>query len=1267
MANQSDIQLRIQAAVDGLQDIGKLMSELDNLGQDSSEASAEVERLSEEMSAIGQQQKLVTQINKVAAVVDDAGTAMREAVDKADGLQAAYENSANGADSLRLATQRAAQEADDAKAAHVAQTQTLTQLQTSYKGAQTATTAARQAWRDAAQRVRDLKSEIGRSANATDEQRQALSRASGAVEQAKDAYDAQAQSLSSLRDELQQQREATDEAKEEWQSASASAAQLTAELKPVERELKQQEKALNKARAAADKATAGHEAQAQKLTRLQQDAHAAGVDIDNLADEEQRLARQSRELEDDVTSLASGLRETAAAARESGEAAERSESRFKKAGASLKQWAAGAAAATVAGAGLAVGWATRYTAQQAEMAQQLDITSRSLGISTQALQGYQYAFQRAGIDADKTGNIFKDTADKIGDAYQNGGGEAQDALDALGIKAEELIELAPDEMMLRLADAMKDLPQAAQVNLLESLADDATRLQPLLANNAAELRALMEEASEVGLIMSPEQIANLQATNAAIERLQGRLQGVGNRLLGELSPAVNQVSADLEQALAENTDLLDDLATAIGGVIRASGEWVTSFIQQRDQIVSSMQTIIDTAQFLGNTIKGVFQSVNTSLSVAKTYWASYKAGALSATEFVAKGLNKIRLVSDEAFSTLSAKASSARESVKELASDTWDYAKSVVQSGKDAANAFDNSETSAEKAAAAAAKARAEEEAAALAAKRRAEEEEKAAKQAADAAAKRQKALENAATSLGTSLGELSSGIADSEQEALDAFATLAASGELSAAQLATAFEKAQDKIKSDKGIAALKGQVDGLVNDGVTGADALATKWKSAGARLAKDMGTTLEEIRTGVTEAERSAIDAFTKIASTGELSAKELSRAYVGAKEQISSDEGIKAFGAVLDGLVKDGVTGARTLKAQWIEAQEATAKAARDTGDKAQQASADTAQTVEASVTRSAQTIAQLMSNALHETEEQMRSLSDAAYQAFATDWGIDTQAEGIEGMQDRIADLDHEIGDLRDNLATRLDSTGFTAWMTDLATTSRQTEIAFLEQKIAVESLTDQIEAGRAPASALSQDMDDLSRRFDLLDESDLSGLESSIQSVRSQVESLSDSVSDTLASLRSELASLQGDSAQVEALRYQQQQAELQEALNAARALGDAQTISAAQESLRLAERAHDLRLEDIRAQSEQEKQQALADEAERQRNVQEAEVTQRENNRDAQNRTSQLTQSVQAQRRVAVDLNIAGQQVTLNGVDESEADAFLDRLTQASRTTARR
>ncbi|WP_348686794.1 hypothetical protein, partial [uncultured Cobetia sp.] len=536
---------------------------------------------------------------------------------------------------------------------------------------------------------------------------------------------------------FQQATTATGKAQKEWDKAADKVRVLEQEIEASGQASVAQQNRLNEARAVAARAGAAYEQQAAQAAQLGQSLTDAGINTGNLSEEQLRLAREAREAQNALNGLGSS-------AAQAGDQAERSESRFRKAGASLQQWAAGAAAAAVAGVGLAVGWATRYTAQQAEMAQQLDITSRSLGISTQALQGYQYAFQRAGIDADKTADIFKDTADKIGDAYQNGGGEAQDALEALGIKAEELIELAPDEMMLRLADAMQDLPQAAQVNLLESLADDATRLQPLLADNAAELRALMAEADQVGLIMSPEQIANLQATNAAIERLQGRLQGVGNRLLGELSPAVNQVSADLEQALAENTDLLDDLATAIGGVIRASGEWVTSFIQQRDQIVSSMQTIIDTAQFLGNTIKGVFQSVNTSLSVAKTYWASYKAGALSATEFVAKGLNKVRLVSDEAFSTLSAKASSARESVKELASDTWDYAKSVVQSGKDAANAFDNSETAAEKAAAAAAKARAEEEAAALAAKRRAEEEEKAAKQAADAAAKRQKALENA-------------------------------------------------------------------------------------------------------------------------------------------------------------------------------------------------------------------------------------------------------------------------------------------------------------------------------------------------------------------------------------------------------------------------------------------------------------------------------------------------------------------------------------------
>ncbi len=69
---------------------------------------------------------------------------------------------------------------------------------------------------------------------------------------------------------------------------------------------------------------------------------------------------------------------------------------------------------------------------------------------------------------------------------------------------------------------------------------------------------------------------------------------------------------------------------------------------------------------------------------------------------------------------------------------------------------------------------------------------------------------------------------------------------------------------------------------------------------------------------------------------------------------------------------------------------------------------------------------------------------------------------------------------------------------------------------------------------------------------------------------------------------------------------------------------------------------------------------------VQAGEVTQRENNAAAQGRTTQLTTSLQAQRRVAVDLNIGNQQVTLNGVDESEADALLATLSRASRTAIR-
>lgn len=57
--NQSDIQLRIIAAIDGLVDISKLITEVDKLGGQTTESSVEVEKLVSDLDKLRQQDQLI--------------------------------------------------------------------------------------------------------------------------------------------------------------------------------------------------------------------------------------------------------------------------------------------------------------------------------------------------------------------------------------------------------------------------------------------------------------------------------------------------------------------------------------------------------------------------------------------------------------------------------------------------------------------------------------------------------------------------------------------------------------------------------------------------------------------------------------------------------------------------------------------------------------------------------------------------------------------------------------------------------------------------------------------------------------------------------------------------------------------------------------------------------------------------------------------------------------------------------------------------------
>ncbi|WFM72964.1 hypothetical protein [Halomonas sp. CKK8] len=878
--NQNDIQLRISAAVDGLQDIGKLLGELDEVGADTTSASADVEKLNEAMSSLSQQRKLIDALEQTRGKVSEAERAMNEAVGEAERLRSVYDDSAQGVEAQRRAAEQAAVTAEQASQAYQQQRRELQALQTQYKGVQESTTGARQAWRDAAQRVKDLEQAIEASGGATEEQARQLNEARGAADQARQSYQQQAGTLSTLRDELTQQRTAVDSAKQSWEDYRDESRDLNRDLKESERAFARQGKELDRAETAADKASTSFQRQGKALDELSTDAREAGINVDNLADEQQRLDVESQQLEGSVDQLKGSLREY----RQQVDQTDGSLKRFGKSLASgVVSFGKWAAAGVAAGAALSVGLLTRYTAAQGELAQQIDNTSDAIDVNAQRLQELQYGFSRVGIDADKTGDLLKDVADKIGDAYTNGGGEAKDAIDALGLSLDELITLSPDQQLLAIANALDSLPQASQVNVMESLANDASLLLPLLRDNAAGLRELTDEANQVGAILSPEDIENLKATNAAIDRLQGRLQGLRNRLLGEVSPAVNELAGSFDDLLKDNPGLIDDMAQVFRGLIQTTQRWMEYVISNSTQVGQSLQGLIDTAQFLGNSFVAAFRGIQTVAAGVLTVVAGVIAGIMSRIELVASGLNRLGLVSDETMRGIEARSASARQAVRDLAAQTVDYGRQTLEAGKDAVTAFDNS---------------------GKAAKRSAEETKKAADQ--------QKEVSATAVASAISIAKAAADNAQRQKKLRD---------EIRATELEIA--KYQQRLKDDlsgeyaQKVQALEGKLSGLRIE-LAGVTREANNNARAMQDAADAIGMTLEELRTGVSDSAAEAIEGFETLARSGELTGEQLQDAFQATWENLDSPEAREAFLDNIREMVDDGVEGAGQWLAAWQEA-------------------------------------------------------------------------------------------------------------------------------------------------------------------------------------------------------------------------------------------------------------------------------------------------------------------------------------------------------------
>lgn len=231
------------------------------------------------------------------------------------------------------------------------------------------------------------------------------------------------------------------------------------------------------------------------------------------------------------------------------------------------------------------------TIKTLELAGSLSAASAAFNVSSQAIQSWDAAAQSAGLEAGKVTDIFKDVSDKIGDLSTTGGGEAKDLFDELNLKVKEFVGLRPDEALLKVGAALdkSGLSKSQKIFLLEGLADDASRLLPVLEDNAKNLKELAEYSSRVGAILSPGQLDTLGKANNELTRIKTAMIGLSNEAGVAGAEFINAFGSDISEAIAGATNWAVMLESELGNV---SGVWEESLAQmsttQADYLASSV-------------------------------------------------------------------------------------------------------------------------------------------------------------------------------------------------------------------------------------------------------------------------------------------------------------------------------------------------------------------------------------------------------------------------------------------------------------------------------------------------------------------------------------------------------------------------------------------------------------------------------------------------------------------------------------------------------
>lgn len=285
------------------------------------------------------------------------------------------------------------------------------------------------------------------------------------------------------------------------------------------------------------------------------------------------------------------------------------------------------------GLGLAGGAIFGLASSTAQLGDDVAKTADKLGIGTDELQELRYAAERSGVATSAFDNSLEKMTKNIGLAME-GTGAQKDALDALGLSADDLANMLPEEALGLIADRMQGVATQAEKAALANdiFGRSGIGMLNMLQDGSSGLRDLRDDARRTGYVLSEVAARDAEVFQDTLLDTQLIMKGLKNTVGAELMPVVTQSMRRVGDALVGNREQVKVWAASFAdGVERALpviGEvalGVGNVLSITSRVVATTADMVGGWENFGMIIGAVLAS-RTVIRIGKFGWAVFSLG-----------------------------------------------------------------------------------------------------------------------------------------------------------------------------------------------------------------------------------------------------------------------------------------------------------------------------------------------------------------------------------------------------------------------------------------------------------------------------------------------------------------------------------------------------------------------------------------------------------------------------------------------------------------